>query len=169
MKKLTILPVAALLILALLAGCLPQQAPSTPAAEPTLDPDAPVSSDDPTPEPGPTLDPDKFTLGENAYIEELDVLILESFPVQARLVIRGQLPDGCTTIHEILPEREGQVFTVRVITARPVDAACTEALVPFEESVALDVYGLEAGEYTVRVGDQETSFRLDVDNVLPTP
>jgi hypothetical protein len=103
--------------------------------------------------------------GENAILESLDVLLMESFPLQASAYIRGSLPDSCTTVKETVVEREGNSFRIRIITARPVDAVCAQVLVPFEQNVPLDIYGLKAGEYTVVAQDLSTTFRLDVDNV----
>jgi inhibitor of cysteine peptidase len=44
---------------------------------------------------------------------------------------------------------------------------CTQIVVPFEESIPLDVVGLPAGTYTVDVNGVTGSFTLDVDNQLP--
>ena len=43
---------------------------------------------------------------------------------------------------------------------------CIEALVPFEENVPLDVYGLPAGTYQVQVYNQSAEFTFDMDNRL---
>lgn len=51
---------------------------------------------------------------------------------------------------------------------RGPDAICTQALVPFETTVALDVVGLPAGTCWVIAGDQCKSFTLDVANEPPT-
>ncbi len=102
-----------------------------------------------------------------AVVEEIDIQILESFPVQVHIVARGYLPDGCTEIDEIEQTRSGQTFQVTITTARPAGVACTEAIVPFEEVVALDVLGLEAGTYTVNVNGVTGSFKLDMDNEPP--
>ena len=116
---------------------------------------------------GPAGAPDEeYIYGENATVESLEVLILESFPVQVNAVVSGYFPDGCTELYEIDSERDGQEFVITITTRRPAgDIACTQALVPFTETVNLDVLGLEAGTYTVIAQDQETSFTLDVDNV----
>jgi inhibitor of cysteine peptidase len=58
-------------------------------------------------------------------------------------------------------------YKVTITTKRPADKMCTEALVPFEESVALEVVGLPAGTYTVEVNGVTASFTLDGDNALP--
>ncbi len=101
-----------------------------------------------------------------ARVEEIEVLILESFPMQVNVAARGNLPDGCTTIDEIEEEREGNRFVVTITTVRPADQACTEALVPFEEVISLDVVGLPAGTYTVDVNGVQGTFEFAVDNKL---
>lgn len=100
-----------------------------------------------------------------ASVEDIDILILESFPVQVNVVARGNLPDGCTTIDKVTQERDGNTFRVTITTVRPVGMVCTEALVPFERVIALDVYGLPAGVYTVEVNGVSDTFELTVDNV----
>lgn len=108
-----------------------------------------------------------YSYGENAIIESLEVLILESFPVQVQVIVSGQLPDGCTELDEISVEQKENVFDLTVQTRRPTgDIACTMALVPFSETVALDVAGLAAGTYTVTAQDQSADFTLTVDNVI---
>lgn len=102
-----------------------------------------------------------------AYIDSLDVLILESFPVQVNVRISGSLPDGCTSLGDTTINYADNRFDIKIATSRPADAVCTEALVPFEQSVALDVLGLSAGDYTVAAGDKTAAFNLAIDNVMP--
>ncbi|MBW6466101.1 MAG: hypothetical protein K0B06_06325 [Brevefilum sp.] len=105
--------------------------------------------------------------GQDATVTSIDVLLMESFPLQAQIVIAGYLPDGCTELYDISVEGEGQSFIVTLTTRRPTgDVACTMALEPFEENISLDIEGLEAGTYTVIAQDQQAQFTLDVDNVL---
>lgn len=110
----------------------------------------------------------EFSYGQNAIVESVEVILLETFPLQAQVLVSGNLPDGCTELHEISVEREGQEFILTLTTRRPTgDVFCTQALVPFEETVDLDIRGLEAGTYTVIAQEEQTTFTLDVDNVLP--
>jgi hypothetical protein len=111
---------------------------------------------------------DDGVLYGEATVETIEILILESFPVQVQVVARGYVSDGCTEIDEIQREREDQTFMVTITTIRPSGALCTEAIVPFEESIALDVNGLPAGTYTVDVNGVSGTFELAMDNVLPT-
>lgn len=104
-------------------------------------------------------------LTSDAVVEDLSVMIMESYPVQVSARLSGYLPDGCTTIKEVRSARDGDTFTIRIVTQRPGgDVACTMALVPFEENVSLEVDGLPAGEYSVRVGELSETFTLEMDN-----
>ena len=127
--------------------------------------------DDQTPTP-PEVEPDRPDDGEYLYgtavVEEIEILILESFPVQIHVIAKGYLPDGCTEIGDITKVMDGNTFTVTVETIRPADAMCTEAIVPYEEVIALDVYGLKAGTYTVVVNSVTDSFELAMDNLPQT-
>jgi inhibitor of cysteine peptidase len=90
---------------------------------------------------------------------------MESFPVQVKVNVTGNLPDGCTSIVGSKAEFiDNNTFVLSIYTERPEDLMCTMALVPFEESITLDVNGLAAGTYTVKGFDLEESFTLDVDN-----
>ena len=121
-----------------------------------------------TPEPKATPTPDGDVIRGLAPVETIDILILESFPVQVQVRAAGNLRDGCTTLAEITQELQGSTFAVTIGTTRPADALCTEALVPFETTIALDVLGLKAGAYTVTVNGVSGTFTLGVDNVAPT-
>jgi inhibitor of cysteine peptidase len=101
-----------------------------------------------------------------ALIESIEILILESFPVQVHVRIKGILGDSCTSLHQITQTRVENTFTITVTTTRPTDAVCADIITQFEETVALDVYGLPAGTYTVDVNGVRDTFTLSVDNVL---
>lgn len=101
-----------------------------------------------------------------ANVESIQILTLESFPVQVHVIAEGYLPDGCTEIDKIKNEREGNVFNISIGTKRPKDAICTQAIENFTETIPLKVQGLEAGNYTVNVNGVTGSFELAVDNII---
>jgi hypothetical protein len=103
-----------------------------------------------------------------ARLDSVEILVLESFPVQIRALVSGSLPDSCTTIDRIAQTREGNAFRVTISTVRAVDKVCSQSLVPFEETIALQVAGIQAGDYSVTVNDMTTTFRLSTDNVAET-
>lgn len=104
---------------------------------------------------------------EQVIVDNIDLLILESFPVQVNAALSGTLFDGCVEITEITQQREGNTFTLEFQTERMIDALCQEGRVPFEETVSLEVAGLPAGTYTVEAGGASGTFELEIDNALP--
>ncbi len=104
-----------------------------------------------------------------AMVEDIEIRLLESFPIQVHVVARGNLPDGCTEIAEVTEEREGNTFRVTITTSRPADKMCAQMLVPFEEVIRLDVVGLSAGMYTVDVNGVSDTFEFTMDNAMIEP
>lgn len=100
-----------------------------------------------------------------ATVEEIDILTLESFPVQIFVIASGYLPDPCTEIYQINQEREGNTFFITIETYRS-PGFCIQVLAPFEEVIPLYVYGLPAGTYTVKVNGVQGTFDLEIDNIL---
>lgn len=139
-----------------LSACQPVFVPNEPVQLPTDD----LTDDYPF--------EDKYIYGQDAIIESLEILLLESFPLQAKVKVEGFLRDGCSELFDIKVEHEEMDFILIITTRRPSgDVACTEALVPFEKVVVLEIEGLDAGTYTVIAQDKQTEFTLDVDNLLP--
>ncbi len=103
--------------------------------------------------------------GTHAPIDNLLIKTSDSFPVQKTLSIKGNLPDGCTYLNDPQIIRDGNVFYVNLTTRKEGDM-CTEALVPYERNIGLDVVGLPAGVYTVVINGKQTTFELEQDNSL---
>lgn len=103
---------------------------------------------------------DGAVMAGNVVVESIEVRILESFPVQVHAVVRGYLPDGCTTITGAEVANEGIVFLIQIMAQRPLDAICTMAIVEFEQVVILDTANLPARTYEVVAGEQRVSFDL---------
>jgi len=101
-----------------------------------------------------------------ANVNDIKILLLESFPVQIHAVVSGEHPDSCTKVDKVVTKREGDTFFVTITTARPADAMCAQVMTPFEEIVALDAVGLEAGVYTVDVNGVRDTFELQTDNIF---
>jgi len=124
--------------------------------------DLPVSSETPSvpPKPG-----GWNSFQQQAIVDQIQINVMESFPLQVSVTVTGNLPDGCTTLEEIQAlQVDEHTFEIRVFTNRMIDALCTQALVPFEENVQLDVYKLPAGTYTVKAYDLIETFKFDIDN-----
>lgn len=96
-------------------------------------------------------------------VDQIELLLMESFPIQVAAIVRGHLSDGCGVLDGISARRTDEGFVLEIAAHREGDF-CTEALVPFEERVVLDVLGLKAGTYSVRAGEVSAEFTLPVDN-----
>ena len=124
------------------------------------------------PAPTPTA-PYTDVMRKPANVTSVDLLMLESFPVQVHALIKGEHPDACTFFYGdgepggVEQRREGNTIYVEISTYRPLDMACAQVITPFEHTVPLDVAGLPAGTYTVNVNGVTETFTLDVDNKLP--
>ena len=91
------------------------------------------------------------TVEGTAAVDTVEAMLLESFSLQVHALVRGNLPDGCTSLGEVRVTRDGNTFNVTLPITRPQDAMCTQALVPYEVFIPLEVRGLPAGTYTVNV------------------
>jgi hypothetical protein len=102
---------------------------------------------------------------EQASIETVQLLILESFPVQVNLQVTGNLPDDCSAISQIDKNLFENSFQVNINISRQISESCVSNLIPFDETIPLDVLGLQAGEYFVNVNGVQESFILSMDNI----
>lgn len=156
----TLLPIIFALTLILpLSACagsanLPDTAPS-PAA--TADLTAPGNTTDSKP-------------NDQATIQQVDINLMESFPVQVSVRIAGSLPNACVVLDGFSTVQNNHEFVISAATTRQPGSSCAEQVRPFDETVSLPVSGLPAGTYTVTVegaNSVSNSFALAVDNVAP--
>lgn len=105
-----------------------------------------------------------------ASVSEVSVVLRETFPVEVDVIVKGDLPDGCTEISpDVKQSLVANTFNVELNTRKLKDSevVCTQALVPFEETVSLEnVLGISAGNYVVNVNGVLANFKMDVDNYI---
>jgi inhibitor of cysteine peptidase len=109
-----------------------------------------------------------FTARQLAKVEQIDIQILKSLPIQVQVVVTGQLANPCQKIDQIQVVHQDNTYnmTITTINSSPPDMDCPDMLVPFKEIIPLDVTGLKAGIYTVNVNDISDTFELAVENIL---
>ena len=148
-----------LLVISLTAACVP--AP-TEAPLPDSTSISPITTGIPTEElPAMPYAPqpnDANLSRENIFIDEMGLVIRESYPPQVSISISGNLPTPC---HELraevnAPDAENKI-NVEMYSVVDPNMMCTQVLKPFEENIGLETY--PPGHYTVWVnGEQAGEF-----------
>lgn len=104
--------------------------------------------------------PEQEILLRLAGVERIEPVVLESQPVQVRVLVYGWLPDGCTTLHGFDQTTERNLIKMRILTVRPKAAMCTQAIKRFQETYPVEIEGLPSGTYTLDVNGKTAQFTL---------
>ena len=135
-----------LLTLALLAACAPS-------------PDEPVSSDEPITQAADDILPspaDSALTRESVYLDSIDLLTMESYPLQFSLALAGNMPTPCNQLRVAVspPDAENQIL-VDVYSLSTPGKICAEVLQPFSQNVPLGSF--PAGHYTILVNGEKVA------------
>lgn len=93
-----------------------------------------------------------------APIHVITINIADSTPPQVSVSIKAGLPDGCTTFHETIVERDGNTITISIMVERPKNTLCAEIYEYFDEDVYLGVDFVSGETYIVKVNDKTEYF-----------
>jgi hypothetical protein len=99
-------------------------------------------------------------LNTTAEIDSLEILTGEQTADQVPVRVRGLLPNTCSRLDNISVEQEGTTFNLNVDVIQEAGEDCSQESVPFEETVTLDVAGLDPGSYIVAANERQVSFDL---------
>jgi len=146
--------ITVLLLASLTAACVP-----TPTEVPIPDSPSisPITTGLPTealpampyaPQPG-----DANLSRENIFIDEMGLLIRESYPPQVSLSISGNLPTPCHALRAEInaPDAENKI-NLNVYSVVDPNMLCAQMLKPFQENIGLETY--PPGHYTVWVNGE---------------
>jgi hypothetical protein len=142
-----------LVLVVLAAGCFGLNLSSAPDGgdEPTTT--LPGGGDNP---PGTTLPiAGRFPV----YVDGVEFLLLESWPVQVKAVVRGTLPTPCHTLAWNLgePDAAGRI-ELSLFSTVDMDQVCTQVLHPFEQTI--DVGSFTSGSYVLVVNGIDYPFEI---------
>lgn len=162
----------ALILVSVLAGMLSACAEGDePVPPPSLisPPDEPVSAATVTPErapalPNATFPPEKPQLPVDedepgmqrgaVYLDNIELVVRESYPPQIALMLEGSLPTPCHQLRVKIQEADAR-GRIEIMVYSLVDPGliCAQVLEPFTESIELT--GLKDGEHSVFVNGQK--------------
>ena len=138
-----------------IASCAPDPSPLPPEGPVTSPPEgetSPEPAGDPyEPQPG----DDTLTRG-NVFIQEMDILIRESFPPQIALALSGEFPTPCHQLRVQVgePDADNRIDVDAYTVVNP-DLACIQVIEPFTASIDLGTF--PGGHYSVWVNDELAS------------
>ena len=119
---------------------------------------APATSVSPLPAPAsPVQPPASDMLIEPIQIDQVEVRIAESFPVQVFVHVTGVIGDGCSSVLPAEQKREGNTVTLTINRQRPAEAMCTMIAKIYDENIRL-AGDYPAGEYTLNVNGVTQNF-----------
>ncbi len=108
---------------------------------------------------------------DESQIDQIEVTITNSFPVQVFLKVKGEFPDGCSELGKTNQRLEDNKFEIILhntfFANNPSNTFCGFGAVPFDVLIPLSVYGLSAGayEYSVNGGDIGTFTLAEPNNL----
>jgi hypothetical protein len=86
-------------------------------------------------------------------IEQSEILVMESFPIQVQVILRGNLPDPCHQLRVIISGPDAQRrINLEVYSLLETGKACITVLEPFEASISLGSFS--GGSYSVFVNGE---------------
>jgi hypothetical protein len=153
--------VVTLLTLAiLLSACSGLPIPGTDVTPEPEGPDSPVESppdttgEEPAQAPwGPAPGDENLARGE-AFVDQTDILVLESFPLQFVLSLSGSLPTPCHQLRvEVSDPDDQDRIQVDVYSLVDPGQVCIQVLEPFEANINLGSFA--SGNYTVWVNGEQ--------------
>jgi inhibitor of cysteine peptidase len=96
--------------------------------------------------PDPVLSVQPVMGGTPHVITEVNVRVMESFPMQIVLEVTGYQPDGCDAEVKVDQQREGNTVRVSIYRVLPPDLMCTMQIVEYAIDIPLEG-GFEPGSY----------------------
>jgi hypothetical protein len=112
----------------------------TPSSSVSENPYAPQPSDD------------KLTRG-SAFMNSADLLLMESFPIQVAMILRGNLPTPCHNLRVIINRPDGNNnIDVAAYSVSDPSVICAQVLQSFDASIPLGSF--PPGHYTVSVNGE---------------
>jgi hypothetical protein len=97
-------------------------------------------------------------LVELVTVENVEVNIAESYPVQVFVRVTGYLPDPCWEAQTPTISQDGNRFEIEIYAERDPDEVCAQVIQDYEETIPLGT--MDPGNYVVSVNGVEQSFEV---------
>lgn len=96
----------------------------------------------------------------NIFIHSSNILMLESFPVQVKLQLSGELPTPCHDLRVVVsPPDESNQIQISVYSVSDPEVMCIQVLSPFDATIPIGDF--TSGSYSVFING-ESIGRIDL-------
>ena len=92
-------------------------------------------------------------------IFQVEVTVMESWPMQIMLDVSGEHPDGCDLPVQVAQRRDGNNIQVEVYRELPYEIVCPMILRPYSDNIMLEGR-FESGEYSISVNAHTQSIDI---------
>lgn len=92
------------------------------------------------------------------FVESVEFMYLESYPVQVRAAVAGNLPTPCHVLDWKLDDSDPDKPILTLTATADPDEVCAQVLEPFE--ITVDVGAYETGEYELIVNGERHPFTI---------
>jgi hypothetical protein len=98
--------------------------------------------------------------GNPTFIQTVEVVERDG---EYYALVYGWYPDACSQTGDIVQEVEGDTIHLTIYSTQPEGMVCAQILTEFTEEILLDTEGLDSGEYTLIVNEDNaiTTFTLE--------
>ena len=152
MKHLIAVLLLVALAASLLASCGPASNPDDTVEHNASEPQQPAEEEDITPPVG--------AVYSEVTVNNADMVIMESFPVQVAVNVSGTMPTPCNHIRvQVVQPDENNQFHITIDSWSDPTLDCIQVLGEFEQRISLQLENVADGDYTVWVnGEQVGTF-----------
>ena len=144
--KTVALQIGIILLILSITGCSPIPG----GRQPTSTPVPPIPPSDYQPQPG-----DEKLKRDQVFVdlENSELLIMESYPIQVSAMLNGSLSDPCQQLRVVVtPANADNLINLEVYSVYDPGVACITVIEPFSTNVPLGFYS--DGHYSVHVNGQ---------------
>ncbi len=157
-KKIALLTLLTLVLISL-SACSPidaQDNANSPVSDQPVDNGSSASPQDDATPPPQKIEPGKNTVQGNVFIDQAQIAIMESYPIQVSLYLSGNLPTPCHQLQTSIQEPDEQNrINIDVFSTSDPDTMCIQVLAPFEVNISIPTGNLADGTYSVWVNGEK--------------
>ena len=95
-----------------------------------------------------------------AQVTSVEIQTENAASGQINAIVHGNLTEACATLGKPQLSYKTQTFMILLPVVSPTDHGCLQSTTTFEQAIPLDIAGLPAGEYTVKVNGVSAVFSL---------